>query len=667
MTKMNFKQVIRQNYQFLLKRLNPSHDFFGGLQQNEALRNKLASIKEQPTSTDKVDALLSVLLDVRDDRQDSVMGDVIEALRTSGQRHIANIFRKVSEEVFMSDEHYRQLQTKTAELSKYMDPENQLLEELRSSLVISGSEAERIRSASGRNEMTRILIEMCLKKSDDVFEMLVKALNEVGQSHVAYILTGEGNARPVCQKLRDKLFSNRVELIGSIYFKGLPSALISRRVFTEYDQQHVESRPTENEKIERTLDLIARKSHSAFYEFLVALGETHQEHVVQVLMGSEIAAEVIIRDAAGCCTANLVKELRKVMQDAFEKDENCIKALNDVLDESETYFTGVEEGSIIVKFRCKNAEALREMHRSKELDKLFTETFCSSLVHKGLGSIQLQIEDSLFQQCADRSTALKLMTPEHREALTSSAKFLVDKMVVSDDLLDKLPLCRDRRQAVEAAATREEQVRTLLDIVSRQPDSAFKQLLDALTDTRQEQSALILGTPAPLLDLRDEETLPQQPAAARRAAENSLRHLISKLPAIDNETERSISNLRTSLSTVRQGTCSATAQRSDREEANVTGPQQIDACHSCSCLKMTEVAGDVRVTAKQPILVPNSTQTSQGNQLVTENSKSVKCLFTDLFFFPITVTTKDFTYSRLPKVFDNYIIIRRPIIDKYIA
>ena len=633
---MNLKQVVSQKYQFLLKRLDSSHEFFGGLQRNEVLQQKLASITEQPTPTDKTNALLSALLDVRDDLQDSVMGDVIEALRSSGQAHIANVFRGVSDsdKVPMTDEHHLQLQVKTAELCNYMDPNNELLVQLFSAKVISCSEVERIRFSSGRNEMIRKLIEIFMKKSDDTFEKLIKALEKVGQTHVAYILTGNGNARPLNRKLRDKLMLNRVNLIESIYFNGLVSVLMSKRVFSEYDQQHVESRRTEKEKIEKTLDLIARKSQLAFGQFIVALCETSHEHVVVEMMGTEITAKVVAiidANASKFCTANLENKLLEMMQKSVENGELTVD-LTDALNESETSFTGVEEGSIIVKFRCKNVEALQELHRSETLDKLFTEAFCRPLAHKGLSSIRLEIAKRHFEQCAEKFKALKLMTPEHREALVSSAKFLVAVMTVNDDLLDKLSLCRQRRQAIETAATHEERVKMLLDIVSRQPDSAFTQLLDALRDTQQEQSAFIIR--ASLLNLIEEETLSQQPKAAWKMAKDSMRHLISKFHSIDDETATAISNLQTSLSAMRQ-VCGTAVQRPHAGESKATEPQKVDANNNnnnnSKSLEETEVTAIGRTTAKPPMPVDCSTPTSlEENRLIaTENRKSA----TDVAYF----------------------------------
>jgi len=621
---MTFKQLIKHNYRLLLKSLDFSHEFVGGLQLIEAIQHKIASIKEQATSTDKVDALLSALLEVSDDLQDSVMDDVIEALKSSRQGHVANIFRRVSDKVCMSDEHCRQLQTKMTELCKCMDPENQLLDQLLSDEVVSSCEVERIRFSTGRNEMTRKLIRIFMKKSDDAFETLTDTLNEVGQAHVAYILTGEGNARPLSQKLRDQLMLNRVELITSIYFKGLVSVLMSKGVFTEYDQQYVDPirlTLTENEKIEKTLDLVARKSQSAFRQFIAALDETQHGHVVSLLMGSEIDAKVIIDiNAAETCVTNLEKELLETMQIETENEETAVKELNDALDAQETSLTGVKEGSIVVKFRCKNVEALRELYRSKTLDKLFTDAFCRPLAHKGLKSIRLEIADCEFQRCAETLAVLKLMTPEHRDALASSAKDLSHKMTVSDDLLDKLALCGERRRAIETAA-REERVSKLLDIVSRQPDTAFTQLLDALRDTKQEQSAFLI-----LCTLREEKPLPQQPEATWKMAEDSMRLLISKFQSIDDETITAINNLQTSLSTMRQ-LCGKTEQRTQETKIYSTDLLNVDACHNCKPSEMTEATANGRISAKQPMPVPRSTPTSleKNKLIVNENRKSTRC------------------------------------------
>jgi len=615
---MNFKLLIRENYQLIWKSLDCSYEFLGVLQRNEAIQNQLASIKMQQTSSAKNDKLLSALLEVRDDLQYSVMRDVIEALRFSGQGHIANIFRRESDKVCMSDNHCQQLRTKTKELCQNMDPENGLLDHLVSAEVISCSEVEYIRCSTGRIEMAQKLIKILMRKSDDGFETWIKALNETGQAHVTYILTGNGNARPLNQKLRVKLIVNRVKLISSIYFNGFVSVLMSKFVFTEYDQQRVESRETENAKIEEMLDLIARKPQSAFSEFIIALVETQQQHIVAEMMGCEINGKVVIDSvAAGSCTANLEIELREMIQDMVENDETEVKQLNDFLDSTATCLTGVEEGSIVVKFRCKNVEALQELHRSKKLDKLFLETVCQPLTHKGLMSIRLQIANGQFQQCANNLRALKLMTPEHRYALISSAKRLVHEITVSDDLLDRLSLCAERRRSIERATTREEQVNKLLDIVSRQPDSAFTQLLDALKDTNQEESASLISNGR-------EETLPLT-EAAWKTTDDSIRLLISKLPSVDPSVEAAVNNVQTTLSTMRQW-CSTIAERGQKDETKAVEQHIIDSCQNCRPKLSQEATANDRITEKKPLSVPRPRPTSlEANRVnAADNRKSLR-------------------------------------------
>ena len=82
------------------------------------------------------------------------------------------------------------------------------------------------------------------------------------------------------------------------------------------------------------------------------------------------------------------------------------------------------------------------------------------------------------------------MTEEHRDALYLLE--LDEKVTVSDDLLNKLSLCPRHRQAIERAATREQQMKMLITIVSRQPVFAFTQLHKALIDTRQTTAACSL-------------------------------------------------------------------------------------------------------------------------------------------------------------------------------
>jgi len=186
-----------------------------------------------------------------------------------------------------------------------------------------------------------------------------------------------------------------------------------------------------------------------------------------------------------------VDELCVNMQRAFNSDDTEVKTISEVLSSNGISVTDIEHGSITVKFRCRDHVALaslEKLHTSKRLDQLFTEAFYPRFAERGLEALSLKIARTEFERHKEP------MTDEHREKLLSSAEHIVEKLTVNDALLDKLSLCSRRRQTIERAATRQQQVKTLLDIVSRQPDFAFTQLLNALDATEQQDAASIISS-----------------------------------------------------------------------------------------------------------------------------------------------------------------------------
>jgi len=347
---------------------------------------------------------------------------------------------------------------------------------------------DRISNKIGFYNMARELISIILRKSDEAYQTLRESLIETGQSHVVYVLTGEGDSRPVSENNRKKLREKR-HLVQYITPHDVMIPLLRKDVFTSYDQERVDGRQTNDDKGEMMWDLISRKSQAAFDQFIEILRQNHHEHVAQWLMGPEVSAkvEVSIEDS-GVDVQNLEGEMRETMPQTLADDESELKR---EFTRSGLSLSGVAEGSIIVKFTYEDHAALislQELYRSKKLDQLFTEAFHPEFADKGLKSLRVVIAEEEFK----RHFELKLMTDDHRNALKSLAKDSFDKVSVSDDFLEKLSLCKQRREVVMVQATREQQVKTLLDIVSRQTDSAFSQLLNALDDTQQTEAASYL-------------------------------------------------------------------------------------------------------------------------------------------------------------------------------
>jgi len=392
----------------------------------------------------------------------------------------------------MSDEHRKMLVKQTDELCKILDPENGLLNKLLSMEVISWVDHDIIRSKVGFDAMARELISTILRKSDDAFQTLTDCLIETGQSHVVYVLTGEGDNPPLSEDDRRKLREKRDDLVCNILPYNLMSALISNGVFSSCDQERIEGQETYNGKAEIMLDLIARKSQAAYDQFVKTLGlpDCQHDHVGELLLGPEVAATAdVIVEEPGVDVQNLEGEIREDMLGLrLAQDETELKA---EMARNGISVSEVLEGSIIVKFRCGDYAALialQKLHRSQKLDQWFTDAFHPKFADKGLKFLRIVISEEEFQRHFD----LKLVTDDHRNALKSLAEDSFDKVSVSDEFLDKLSLSRRCREVVKAQVTREQQVKTLLDIVSRQPDSAFTRLLNALDDTQQTEAASYL-------------------------------------------------------------------------------------------------------------------------------------------------------------------------------
>ena len=499
---MSGKQIIISNFSRLLKSMAPSVYLLGELRSVQFLHESkwIASIESQGTDDDKNNVLLNALLEAPDDIEEQVMNSFISALRCSGQDHVANIFHRENDKVIMSDEHYELLRTNHASLCNFLNARDGLINSRTSPEIFSDADKRKILSKTGLNDMAAEMIDVLMRKSDDAFDKFNVLLWETGQSHVAYILTGDGNSgvsEPLKEEHRRRLLSSPreflVQMIDSKH-TGFITALMDKGVFSSYDEQRVTSvQPdTIDNRNEMILNLIARKSQADFFNFISALNDTDQLHVVVALVGAKVVAKikaVYESGTEGARIAGVDQELVKYMREMFQRNGDIMRRLNDILSQNGVAVSAVEEGCIEVTFTCDHVESLnylRKIYDFRELEKMINEAFCSQFAQEGLKSLTVEISRDQFTRSIP-------MTSEHRKALLSSAELLVDKVAVNDDLLDKLSLCKQRTEAVKSASTRVQQVKTLIDIVSRQPDSAFTQLINALNDTQQTEAVGIIS------------------------------------------------------------------------------------------------------------------------------------------------------------------------------
>ena len=236
----------------------------------------------------------------------------------------------------MSDEHCRTLTVNSDQLCQFVDPENGLLDKLVSMEVISFVNAQYIHCLSRYTEMVRKLIEMLIRKSDDAFDGFISALNVTGQSHVSYLLTGEGTSRPLKEEHRRRLLeSPRNYMVNMTDSKssGIITALMSKGVFSRYDEERVTS-VQHSDRNEIILNLIARKSQSDFFRFISALNDTGQTHIVVALIGIHAIAKIKTNCESGDpdrIVPGVDEELVEYMREMFQRNGAVVRRLNEIL------------------------------------------------------------------------------------------------------------------------------------------------------------------------------------------------------------------------------------------------------------------------------------------------------------------------------------------------
>jgi len=134
---MELAQIINDNLSTLRRCLDTSNELLDELRSVEFVKDRISLIKEKETMDDKNDALLTALLDVPDDQQQSVMDGFIAALDENGQSHVSFILTGQGENPPMSDDHREMIIKQTGELCKFLDPENGVLKKLVSLSVIT--------------------------------------------------------------------------------------------------------------------------------------------------------------------------------------------------------------------------------------------------------------------------------------------------------------------------------------------------------------------------------------------------------------------------------------------------------------------------------------------------------------------------------------------------
>lgn len=217
-------------------------------------------------------------------------------LREHDQDHVANVLQKLNDKVPMSDEHVRLLDVKRSQLVKCIDPRGELISELISNGIFTDSDKDRVCGKQEiYDEMAEEIVDILRRKSDCCFGRFVKALSATHQSHVAYILTGEGDPDPPICNLDIERITGKVHEITQFLepiSTGLLEQLARRRCFNDRDRSRVQAETTRVNQIRKLLELLKRKSQRSFDQLKCALERNptrgilpwkYLEHVLTVL------------------------------------------------------------------------------------------------------------------------------------------------------------------------------------------------------------------------------------------------------------------------------------------------------------------------------------------------------------------------------------------------
>jgi hypothetical protein len=177
-------------------------------------------------------------------------------------------------------------------LERSLDPTEELLRQLQTIESLSNC-IDHISSASTTNDKAGRLLTVLMKMKSKVFArtfpVFLDILRDVGQDHIANVLTREPGQQPMSQRNLDLLDKHADKLHRFICpFEGLLIELRRTGVFRDYDNQRV-IRWEANHRlaVEEILNIIKRKPDSAFAAFKEALKATDQSHVVFILTDGE--------------------------------------------------------------------------------------------------------------------------------------------------------------------------------------------------------------------------------------------------------------------------------------------------------------------------------------------------------------------------------------------
>jgi hypothetical protein len=279
---------------------------FGLLRELLALRvlndEQVEIIRTERTRQQRVDKLLDYVIRLSHAQQRKFL----LALYKTGQTHVNNFILANGHRTLqdgenwplMDDQKSLILFTKLPELSKKIDTQTGLLEELLSVGCINEEQKQHVEVQNTTANRNETLLDMLLCRSVGDYTKFVGCLVKTKQFQVACLLdagTPTGHA-PLSEVLRSRLVRRRSILLNLIDSRhSLVAQMYEADCITRQQRDFIEKVKSQSQRNTRLLDIIERGGQSDFNKFLKCLEATGQKHICSILTTDPAVALLVAK------------------------------------------------------------------------------------------------------------------------------------------------------------------------------------------------------------------------------------------------------------------------------------------------------------------------------------------------------------------------------------